>query len=151
MSLSQGLVRKAGSSQEELAVAGIPAVLIEDAESMKYLPRTSALLVGADAVIPGGVVNKVGTHMMALAAKEMGIPTYCLTETTKIWPFDEPIIKSISMEQSTPMSGGGMFEMIPGSVFKAIILESGAVAFDKISINREDIKIAPEIRKLVGL
>ena len=135
----------------ELAVAGIPAVLIEDAESMKYLPRTSALLVGADAVIPGGVVNKVGTHMMALAAKELGIPVYCLTETTKIWPFDEPIIKSISTEQSTPLSGSGMFEMIPGSVFEAVILESGPVAFDKISINREDIKIAPEIRKLVGL
>jgi len=135
----------------ELAVAGIPTILIEDAESMKYLARTSALLVGADAVIPGGVVNKVGTHMMALAAKELGIPVYCLTETTKIWPFDEPIIRSISMEQSAPISGGGVFEMIPGSAFKAIILESGPVAFDKISINRENIKIAPEIRKLVGL
>lgn len=135
----------------ELAVAGIRAFLIEDAEAMKFLPRTSALLVGADAVIPGGVVNKVGTHMMALAAKETGIPVYCLTETTKIWPFDEPIIRSISTEQSAPMSGSGVFEMIPGSVFKAIILESGAVPFDKISINREDIKIAPEIRKLVGI
>jgi translation initiation factor 2B subunit (eIF-2B alpha/beta/delta family) len=109
------------------------------------------MLVGADAVIPGGVVNKVGTHMMALAAKELGIPVYCLTESTKIWPFDEPIIKSISTEQSTPLSGSGMFEMIPGSIFDAIVLESGPVAFDKISINREDIKIAPEIRKLVGL
>jgi hypothetical protein len=44
-----------------------------------------------------------------------------------------------------------MFELIPGSVFKEIILESGPVSFDSISVNREGIKIAPEIRKLVGL
>ena len=135
----------------ELTVAGIPALLIEDAEAMKYLPRASAVLVGADAIIPGGVVNKAGTHMIALAARELGIPSYCLTETTKIWPFNEPIVSSISAEFSSPVSGGSMFELIPGSVFKEIILESGPVSFDSISVNREGIKIAPEIRKLVGL
>jgi len=58
----------------ELAVAGIRSVLIEDTEATRYLPESSAMLVGADALIPSGVVNKIGTRMMALAAHEIGVP-----------------------------------------------------------------------------
>lgn len=135
----------------ELAVAGIRSVLIEDAETMRYLPKTSAMLVGADAIIPSGVVNKAGTHMMALAARELGIPVYCLTETTKIWPFDEPIFSIVTMEPSSPMNGRGLFEMIPGSVFKSIVLETGPTTFGQISVKRDAVRVAPEIRKLAKL
>jgi translation initiation factor 2B subunit (eIF-2B alpha/beta/delta family) len=135
----------------ELAVAGIRTVLIEDAEAMTHLPDTSALLVGADAIIPSGIVNKVGTRMIAIAARDLGIPVYCLSERIKIWPFDEPILNNLKARVANSKSGDTIFEIIPGSLFDRIVLETGPATFDSISIDRKEITIAPEIRKLVGV
>ena len=134
----------------ELAVAGVRSVLIEDSEAMRYLPETSALIVGADAFIPSGVVNKAGTRMVALAARDLGIPIYCLAESIKIWPFDEPILSSIASGTSK-VRGGMLFELIPGSMFDKIILETGPTTFEKIALDRKEIEIAPEIRKLLKI
>jgi translation initiation factor 2B subunit (eIF-2B alpha/beta/delta family) len=134
----------------ELAVAGVRSVLIEDSEAMRYLPDTSALLVGADAFIPSGVVNKAGTRMVALAARELGIPVYCLAENIKIWPFDEPILSSID-PGSSKMKGSMPFELIPGSTFDRIILDTGPTTFDSIAIGRKEIEIAPEIRQILKI
>ena len=135
----------------ELAVAGIRSILIEDAEAMKYLPDVSALIVGADAIIPKGIVNKVGTYMMSLAAKEVGIPVYCLTESIKIWPFDQPILDGLRVGESHFASGNGLFEITPPHLFKSIILETGPVSFNQIPLSGDKNQLAPEIRKLVDL
>ena len=132
----------------ELSVAGVRSILVEDAEAMRYLPETSALLVGADAFIPSGVVNKVGTRMLALAAHELEIPVYCLAERIKIWPFDEPILNSIT-PGSSKMRGNTLFELVPGSLFDSIVFETGPTTFEKIALDRKEIEIAPEIRKLI--
>lgn len=134
----------------ELAVAGVRSVLIEDTEAMRYLPESSALLVGADALIPSGVVNKIGTRMMALAARDLGIPVYCLMEKIKIWPFDEPILGNINLATSNKR-GDLLFELVPGSIFDGIVLETGLTTFEKIVLERKEIDIAPEIRKLVKI
>jgi len=135
----------------ELSVAGVRTVLIEDAEVMTYLPETDALLVGADAIIPSGIVNKVGTRMIAIAARSLGIPVYCLAERIKIWPFDEPILSNLKLRAANLKSGDLIFELIPGSAFDRIVLETGSETFDGIAIDQKEITIAPEIRKLIGI
>jgi len=135
----------------ELSVAGVRSVLIEDSEAMMHMAGVSALLVGADAIIPGGVVNKAGTHMLALAARELGIPVYCLAERMKIWPFDEPILSNVRPEPHKARIGETLFEVIPGSLFEMIVLETGPTTFSSISLDRKEFDIAPEIRNLLKI
>ncbi|HDP97237.1 MAG TPA: hypothetical protein ENN25_06065 [Euryarchaeota archaeon] len=133
----------------ELSVAGIRTILFEDAEVMRYLDRVSALVVGTDALIPSGIVNKVGTHMISLAAREMGVPVYCLTESIKIWPFDHPILEGMARGAISPLGGMEFFELVPSSMFHAIVLETGPTTFDEIIMGTENVRIAPEISRLV--
>jgi len=131
----------------ELAVAGIKTIIIEDSEVMRYLDRVSALLVGTDAIIPSGLVNKVGTHLAALAAREMGIPIYCLTESIKIWPFDQPVLEGLSKGSLSPLGGFEFFELVPGSIFNRLFLESGQTTFEQVVLRSENFRIASELKK----
>lgn len=50
----------------------------------KY-PKPEVVVVGCDGItIDGGLVNKVGTLNIALAAKEAGVPFYAVTQSMKI-------------------------------------------------------------------
>jgi len=68
----------------ELAASGLGVTLIVDS-AMGYLMRNvDVALVGADSILAdGSVVNKVGTYLMALAARENGVPLYAVCETSK--------------------------------------------------------------------
>jgi translation initiation factor 2B subunit (eIF-2B alpha/beta/delta family) len=71
---------------EQLAKAGIKVTLIADSAVFQLVPQASLIIVGADAIFPTGVVNKIGTKGVALAAQEVGIPFYVLCNTEKLWP-----------------------------------------------------------------
>ncbi len=61
----------------ELAQLGIPATLIVDsaAAALMAAGEISAVVVGADRIAANGdVANKIGTYMLAVLAKEHGIP-----------------------------------------------------------------------------
>jgi translation initiation factor 2B subunit (eIF-2B alpha/beta/delta family) len=44
-------------------------------------------------VTPKGVVNKIGTYGLAIAAKELSLPFYCVCESTKFVPDLLPLDK----------------------------------------------------------
>jgi translation initiation factor 2B subunit (eIF-2B alpha/beta/delta family) len=67
---------------------GIPAALIVDAAMASFLPQTSLVLVGADAISLRGLVNKTGTALLALAASKFGVPIYALASSEKFFPLD---------------------------------------------------------------
>jgi translation initiation factor eIF-2B subunit delta len=134
----------------ELSVAGVYSELIEEAEAMRYLSECDALLIGADAIIPKGVVNKIGTYMLSLSARELAIPVFCLTDSTKFWPFNEPIEKSLRSEGTRPAHGRGLFEITPGNLITKIIFETGPTTFKELQFHSNAESIAPEIRKLIG-
>ena len=48
-------------------------------------PISVIVLVGADAIDDGDVVNKVGTRMLALAAREAGVPFFLVSTSDKAW------------------------------------------------------------------
>ncbi|MGH2495952.1 MAG: translation initiation factor eIF-2B [Ktedonobacteraceae bacterium] len=65
--------------------AGIATTLITDAQADIFLPRCSAVVVGADSILANGdVLNKAGTALLAWAARGHKIPLYVLCETLKI-------------------------------------------------------------------
>ncbi|MBI4184788.1 MAG: initiation factor 2B [Proteobacteria bacterium] len=68
---------------------GIPATLITEAEIGLFVARADAAVVGADAVLAdGSVINKAGTYLLALAAREAGVPFYVCAESFKWLPPD---------------------------------------------------------------
>jgi ribose 1,5-bisphosphate isomerase len=68
-----------------LAKMGIPVTLITDAEIGHFAWFADSVLVGADSILPdGSVVNKIGTRLMALAARDAGIPFIVISDTWKI-------------------------------------------------------------------
>jgi len=73
------------ATARHLARLGIGVTLISDAQAGSFVPRVSAVLVGADTVFANGaVVNKVGTYTLALLARRAHIPFYVATETLKV-------------------------------------------------------------------
>jgi translation initiation factor 2B subunit (eIF-2B alpha/beta/delta family) len=67
-----------------LAGLGINVVFIADAAAAIELSRADFVLVGADTITPQFLVNKIGTRMIALAARELNLSVYALSDTSKL-------------------------------------------------------------------
>jgi len=80
--------------------AGIPVTVITDAQLGHFAGQATVALVGADTLLSdGSVVNKVGTYLLALAAREQGIRFYVCCESFKAIPFSA---RSVELEEADP-------------------------------------------------
>lgn len=70
----------------KLAETGIRTTLITEAQVALFMKDVDLVLLGADAITPRGVVNKVGSYAVALVAKAFGVPVYAVTDSLKISP-----------------------------------------------------------------
>ncbi|MBN1379613.1 MAG: translation initiation factor eIF-2B [Gammaproteobacteria bacterium] len=69
---------------QKLVEYAISTEYITDAQLGLFVPLSHAILIGADSILAdGSVVNKAGTKLIALAAKDAGIPLYVCTESFK--------------------------------------------------------------------
>jgi translation initiation factor 2B subunit (eIF-2B alpha/beta/delta family) len=59
-------------------------VMIADAAAYSAMAGVDTVLIGADAVTPQMIVNKVGTSLVTLAARERGIPIWVLCGSEKL-------------------------------------------------------------------
>ncbi len=74
-----------------LAGQGISLTLITEAQMALFVRESEAVVVGADSVRPdGSFVNKVGTHLLALAARAEKVPLYVLADTLKVAAPSQP-------------------------------------------------------------
>ena len=71
---------------ERLAEAGIETVLVVDAAAPGLVEDVGVVLVGADSLSTEGLVNKIGTYSLALAAQAHRVPFYALCGTEKFVP-----------------------------------------------------------------
>jgi translation initiation factor 2B subunit (eIF-2B alpha/beta/delta family) len=90
-----------------------PARVIEDDEALELLPA-EAVVVGADAVTPSGLVNKVKTRALAESARRRGVPCYAVAGAAKFVAVDLPV--------RSP------FEAIPLELFDAIAAPEGLLS-----------------------
>lgn len=80
--------------------ANIPVTLITDAQMGHFVQHADLVLVGADTLLSdGSVVNKVGTSLLAMAARERGIPFHVCCESFKEIPF---LPGSVELEEADP-------------------------------------------------
>jgi translation initiation factor eIF-2B subunit delta len=118
-----------------LAALGFSVTLIADAAIAHSSKNADVAVVGADAILQNGsAINKMGSHLLALAAKEQGIPFYVVCETYKWHPAAEII--SFPLEEANPRelwteqlpniaAQNCYFEEIPAHLITAIITEQG--------------------------
>ncbi len=128
----------------EMAHAGIDFHLITDnmAASLMKQKKIDAIIVGADRIVSNGdTANKIGTYALAVMAKAHGIPFYVSAPTTTLdltkQTGDEIVIEQRSSKEVTHPQGvpiakesypvyNPAFDVTPGKLITAIILETGA-------------------------
>lgn len=76
-----------GGEGERMARAlrrrGARATTVPDATLAAWVAEADAVIFGADAVTRRGVINKVGSRLLALAAKAERLPCYVVTDRSK--------------------------------------------------------------------
>ncbi len=129
-----------------LAQCDIGVVLVSDAACGLFVRDSDAVLIGADSVsASAGVVNKIGTFPLALAAREAHVPVYVLSETLKIAASEwEPTFEEMEARELLPTPVPGVtvrntyFDLTPHSLITHIITEQGILtAADVDTIARQ--------------
>src|SRR5271166_3609484 len=127
----------------ELMKDGIPTTLISDnmAGAMMQQGKIDAVIVGADRIAANGdVANKIGTYMVAVLAKEHGIPFYVAAPFSTVdletadgsgIPIEQRASREVTHLAGKQIAPDGVsvenpaFDVTPASYVTAIITERG--------------------------
>ena len=122
----------------ELKKAGIKVTMFVDSAARIALTKSQdtkkadLMLIGADAILKKGVINKVGSAMFAQIAKDNHIPVYILADTWKFFP------KNIEIEErhfeevwNNPKIKirNPAFSLVPKKFITGIISELGLLSY----------------------
>lgn len=104
-----------------LARHGFAASVVPDAEMVRACAGADLVLTGADAVTDLGAVNKTGTYLLALAARETGTPAYVLAGTSKLMPDVAWVAERAPLYDRTPL------DLLDGVVSERGTMKASAV------------------------
>jgi ribose 1,5-bisphosphate isomerase len=128
----------------EMLDAGIDTTLIVDSAVRYFMNEVDLVVVGADAITSeGNVINKIGTSMVALAAKEARTSFYVACELLKFDPAtihgDYETIEERSPQEIWKHAPLGLnvrnpaFDVTRREFIHGIICEEGVVSPDSVS------------------
>lgn len=125
----------------EMQQEGVPVKLIVDSAAGRLMQegKINKVVIGADRVARGGVANKIGSLMVALAAKRFNVPFYVAAPKST---FDEEIsIYEVEIEERDPVEvlyfgkcrvapegtevENPAFDIVPSDLITGIITENG--------------------------
>ena len=133
----QGLI-----TAKALAEEGLEVIVIPDSSVRYFMKKVDKVVVGADTVAANGaVVNKIGTSLVALAAKEARVRFYVATETFKFSPYTllgelvpievrdprEVVDEEWIRENEKVKIFNPVFDVTPPEYVDAIITEKGVI------------------------
>ena len=117
-----------------LASGGIEIIHTFDTALGLVLPNCRAAFMGCDCVALPGVVNKVGSWLLAVACRDLGVPVYALSGTEK-FVTDERLFEferhERPGEEVWEQAVGGVrvlnrqFEIVPFSLLAGMVTEEG--------------------------
>jgi translation initiation factor 2B subunit (eIF-2B alpha/beta/delta family) len=103
---------------EELRQTGLEVELVEDEEAPAAFEWVGLLLLGADTVYRDGTLgNKVGTHPLAQAAHERGVPVVVALEVLKLSPYDSSVARDLADD--------GTRDFTPPTLLDQLVTEEG--------------------------
>jgi translation initiation factor 2B subunit (eIF-2B alpha/beta/delta family) len=132
---------------------GIAVEYSIDMALFERLPEAQLVVVGADAVFPHGVVNKLGTHALAQIAQHQHIPIYSLCTTNKFLPAEATSLLQITEHPGSdvwPQAPAGLdirnhyFDTTPLELFNGIVCEDGVMSPTVLSthLQRQTLSVA---------
>ncbi|MFA5363593.1 MAG: hypothetical protein WC325_00230 [Candidatus Bathyarchaeia archaeon] len=96
---------------------GVDAEVFSDNQIAEYIQKTGLVLVGADSLLfDGSVVNGTPTCALAVAAKQCGLPFYCVCETAKA-NVNSYLGKSVETKTG--------FDFVPAELVTGVVTENG--------------------------
>jgi len=121
--------------------AKIPVTMVTDSSSAFLISHYSGknlmmnkIFLGADAILKnGGVINKIGSFGIGLAAKSEKTPLYIITTLLKFWPRNWIKIEKRPAKEIWKEAPKGLkminfaFDFIPAQYIKGIICEAGII------------------------
>jgi translation initiation factor 2B subunit (eIF-2B alpha/beta/delta family) len=127
---------------ELLSREGIEVELVRDSMAFDRARSCDAGVCGADSMSPAGVVNKVGTYVLASACAEAGIPCLLLASWGKCMPIHAPNHMVTERVEGAIKYREQVFETVPLSRFQTCINERGAVPAEDMIADLESMRLA---------
>jgi eIF-2B alpha/beta/delta-like uncharacterized protein len=134
---------------ERLAGMGVNVLLVVDAAAAMFMESADVAVVGADSVLhDGGIVNKVGTRAVALAARDQDVPFYVVCSTSKFNVMNY-LGCGVELEEKDPAEVAEIegvevrnpyFELVPGRLVTGIITERGVMEPLDIRVRMEEMR-----------
>jgi translation initiation factor eIF-2B subunit delta len=137
---------------KELGTKGIRVRIVVDSAAPSLMGECDVVIVGADAVTPDGVVNKIGTYALALAARESKVPFYVLAGQEKFLPLplriDEKDPREVTQE-AIPNSRveNRYFDITPLELIFAVVTQEGVIPGKEVQTVLESMKISTGLQK----
>lgn len=140
-----------------LGAAGMRVLLVTDAAAPALLSRCEVVLIGADAVGTGGLLHKVGTFGLALAARDLGVPVYALATDEKLLPAacgDVPPIPARDPAELLAPPAPGVrvcnryYDRTPRALLSGILTEEGRRGDADIRARLRQIVVHPRLVRL---
>jgi translation initiation factor 2B subunit (eIF-2B alpha/beta/delta family) len=125
---------------ESLASEGISTTIVVDAAVPSFIRRSTLVMLGADALSVHGLVNKIGTSLIAMSARNAAVPVYVIATTVKFLPPNVPLsyqqIKNpqdIVPERISNLAAVNLyFDFTPLDQVKGCVTEAGIVPNDRL-------------------
>lgn len=125
-----------------LAGAGWHVTIIADAACGYFMPDAGVVILGADSVrADGSLINKIGSYLVALAAREAHVPVCVLCETIKIAAPGLPLVfEEMDPSELLPAvvavphvtARNVYFDRTPADLITAVITERGVLTREQI-------------------
>jgi translation initiation factor 2B subunit (eIF-2B alpha/beta/delta family) len=137
-----------------LAQAGIPVTLAVDAAAQSLVREADLVIMGADSLGDGGIVNKIGSVGLARGAREHGVPVWVAADRSKWLPpgFPQPVHDDRPADEVWRGARGvtvwnRYFELFPASLVDRIVTDSGSYTPAELDEARRALRVAPALEE----
>ncbi|MGD2068320.1 MAG: hypothetical protein PVI57_06500 [Gemmatimonadota bacterium] len=138
---------------DAMARAGVRAIYAVDAAAGALLEDADLLLLGADSIGDAGVVNKIGSALLAREAARLGLPVVVTADTTKLLPpgFPQHVADDRPPEEVWRAPSGvhvwnRYFEVVSSDHVSVIVTEEDDLTPADVGALREALTVPPEVR-----
>jgi len=126
----------------ELRKAGIKVTMFVDSalgvalSKEQGTKKADLVLLGADAILKKGIINKIGSETIAIISKQNKIPVYIVADswkyTNKKVPIENRKLNEIwNRAPKNIKIKNPAFEFVPKKYIKAVVSEYGVLPYDK--------------------
>jgi len=144
------------STARALGEQGIRVRLVTDFAALSLVGESDLVMVGADAITLEGVVNKIGTYGLALAARDNSVPFYVLAGWEKFLP--PPFAQALRIEKKDPQEitqetipnvavENRYFDFTPLELITGVVTQAGVISADEVRRQLQGMEVSKGLQE----